>query len=173
MTATLHFLWGLPPKCLCTPTKPSPLPQNPSCFSQLITNFYSCLSPLLPAYPCVLGVARQQQLCGALLSFPNTYYYLCCQSPTTTTSAQFTLGSQKSEFLPGSLSPSAQPKTKEHAQGPGEFPHSQVRACTLSLTQIQTGARTWYVSTLPLNTLVFMNGKPGKMRGCGGATWSY
>lgn len=102
---------------------------KPICFSHLIRNFYSCLSPLLPAYSCVLGVSvsRQQQLCGALLSFPNTYYYLCCQSPTTPASpARFTLGSQKSEFLPGSLSPPPQPKRKEHAQGPGEFPHSQV-----------------------------------------------
>lgn len=119
---------------------------KPICFSHLIRNFYSCLSPLLPAYSCVLGVSvsRQQQLCGALLSFPNTYYYLCCQSPTTPASpARFTLGSQKSEFLPGSLSPphpSPRGRSMHKVLGSFHTPKSQV--CTLSLTQIQTGART-------------------------------
>lgn len=55
---------------------------------------------------------------------------------------------------------------------PGKLPHCPGHVCTLSLSQIQTRARTLYISTFPLNTLVFMNGKPGKMRGCRGATRS-
>ena len=55
----------------------SSLLHSPSCFSQLIRKFHSCLSPLLPACPCALGVSvsRQQSLlwCSPItLSFPNT-----------------------------------------------------------------------------------------------------
>lgn len=74
MTATLHFLWGLSPKCLCTSTKPSSLPQNLSCISQQIRNFYSCLSSLLPASSSVLGVSVSWQHQLSCLS----------QTPTTT-----------------------------------------------------------------------------------------
>lgn len=76
MTATLHLLWGLSPTCLCTSPKLShccfsSLLQSPSCFSQLIRKFHSCLSPLLPACPCALGVSvsRPRSLYGALLLY--------------------------------------------------------------------------------------------------------
>lgn len=81
MTATLHFLWGLSPICLCTSATLSQYCfQVPLCFSQLIRKFHSFLSPLLPACPCALGasMSSQQSLqCSPIiLSFPNM--------PTTT-----------------------------------------------------------------------------------------
>lgn len=129
MTATLHFLWGLSPKCLCTSTKPSPLPQNP--FVSLIwlgIFILVCLPSSLPI-PVSLVLVCPDSSSSVVLSCLS-------QTPTTTCAVshpQLPLllhdslwAARKGNFCQAHCPPPPQPKRKEHAQGPGEFPHSQV-----------------------------------------------
>lgn len=147
-------------KALSTASKPILFLSTDQEFLFLLVSPSPCLF-LCPWSQCALTVAALW--CSPV--FPKHSTSLCYQSPTAAASpAPLTLGSQES------LSPRPPAQKEGACTSLGELPHCPVHVCTLSLSQIQTRARTPYISTLPHNTLVFTNGKPGKMRGCGGAT---
>lgn len=152
---------------------------HPVSFSWLGSFIRLCLPSSLPVPVPLASVCPERRVSMVLSCYIVLPKHLCCHwlLPAVRHSQLFLLlyhlfwANWKENICQVHCYP--QPKRKEHMLGPGELPCSQVHVCTLALSQTWTKARTGYMSTLPLSTLDFINGKPGKVRGWGGATWSH